>query len=187
MTRAASPQWIRGEGTGTSALGSGDSRIDPVIARTLKSLFGPGYQDRPGDRRLSGESWAGSLTPTQHLHLCEFELGIVGPFASQLDTQGCSENDPSPILGIWLHPCDTAFLNGDRAKEKAFNHSPIPSSVTSHSDPGSLLFDPEIERTLRQIRQARRRAELAKLALNNNPFYSSDSSSDSDTQSSSSV
>ncbi|MED6126226.1 hypothetical protein PIB30_076247 [Stylosanthes scabra] len=35
--------------------------------------------------------------------------------------------------------------------------------------------------------QARHRAELARLALNNNPFYSSDSSSDSDTQSSSSV
>ncbi|MED6125191.1 hypothetical protein PIB30_066370 [Stylosanthes scabra] len=57
----------------------------------------------------------------------------------------------------------------------------------SHSDPGSLLFDPEIERTLRRTRQARRRAELARLSLNSNPFYSSDSSSDSDTQSSSSV
>ncbi|MED6106132.1 hypothetical protein PIB30_002025 [Stylosanthes scabra] len=55
----------------------------------------------------------------------------------------------------------------------------------SHSSPGSLLFDPEIERTLRRTRQAKRRAELARLALNNN--RSSDSSSDSDTQSSYSV
>ncbi|MED6217444.1 hypothetical protein PIB30_017691, partial [Stylosanthes scabra] len=59
--------------------------------------------------------------------------------------------------------------------------------LRSHSDPGSLLFDPEIERTLRRTRQARCRAELARLTLNNNPFYSSDSSSGSDTQSSSSV
>ncbi|MED6181726.1 hypothetical protein PIB30_021996 [Stylosanthes scabra] len=55
----------------------------------------------------------------------------------------------------------------------------------SYSDPGSLLFDPEIERTLRRTRQAGRQVELARLTLNNNPF--SDSSSDSDTQSSSSV
>ncbi|MED6222673.1 hypothetical protein PIB30_066559 [Stylosanthes scabra] len=59
--------------------------------------------------------------------------------------------------------------------------------LRSHSDPGSLLFDPEIERTLRRTRQARRRAELARLALDNNPFYFSECSSDSDTQSSSSV
>ncbi|MED6176159.1 hypothetical protein PIB30_085412 [Stylosanthes scabra] len=64
---------------------------------------------------------------------------------------------------------------------------PLDRLVESHSDPGSLLFDPEIERTLRRTRQARRRDELAKLALNNNPFYSSDSSSDSNTRSSSSV
>ncbi|MED6109627.1 hypothetical protein PIB30_035410 [Stylosanthes scabra] len=82
MTRAASPQWIRGEGTGTSALGPGDSRIDP---------------DRPGDSRLSGGSWAGSLTPTQHLHLCELELDIVGRFASQLDSQGCAEVPPRGV------------------------------------------------------------------------------------------
>ncbi|MED6143459.1 hypothetical protein PIB30_006411 [Stylosanthes scabra] len=37
--------------------------------------------------------------------------------------------------------------------------------LRSHSSPGSLLFDPEIERTLRRTRQARRRAELARLAL----------------------
>ncbi|MED6109600.1 hypothetical protein PIB30_035194 [Stylosanthes scabra] len=42
--------------------------------------------------------------------------------------------------------------------------------VTSHSDPGLLLFDPEIERTLRRARQARCRAELARLASDNNPF-----------------
>ncbi|MED6171174.1 hypothetical protein PIB30_038322 [Stylosanthes scabra] len=63
---------------------------------------------------------------------------------------------------------------------------PAPSGrVTSHSSTGSLLFDLEIERTLRRTRQARHRAKLARLALNNNPF--SDSSSDFDTQSSSSV
>ncbi|MED6181872.1 hypothetical protein PIB30_023395 [Stylosanthes scabra] len=50
--------------TGTTALGPGDSRIDP---------------DCPGDSGYSRESWAGSLTPMQHLHVCEFELGIVGP------------------------------------------------------------------------------------------------------------
>ncbi|MED6158650.1 hypothetical protein PIB30_034707 [Stylosanthes scabra] len=60
-----------------------------------------------------------------------------------------------------------------------------PGGPLSHSDPGSLLFDLEIERTLRRTRQARRRVELVRLALNNNPF--SDSSSDSDTQSCSSV
>ncbi|MED6184584.1 hypothetical protein PIB30_048795 [Stylosanthes scabra] len=60
-------------------------------------------------------------------------------------------------------------------------------NIWSHSDPGSLLFDPEIKRTLHRTSQARRRTELARPALNNNPFYSSDSSSDSDTQSSSSV
>ncbi|MED6170697.1 hypothetical protein PIB30_033463 [Stylosanthes scabra] len=59
--------------------------------------------------------------------------------------------------------------------------------LRSHSDPGSLLFEPEIERTLRRTRQARRRAELARVALDNNPFYFFGSSSDSDTQSSSSV
>ncbi|MED6219310.1 hypothetical protein PIB30_034653 [Stylosanthes scabra] len=48
----------------------------------------------------------------------------------------------------------------------------------------SLLFDPEMERTLCRPRQTRRRAELGRLALNNNPFYSS---SDSDIQSSSSI
>ncbi|MED6122366.1 hypothetical protein PIB30_039038 [Stylosanthes scabra] len=62
--------------------------------------------------------------------------------------------------------------------------SPI---MRSHSDPGSLLFDLEIERTLRRTRQARRRAELARLPLNNNPFYSSNSSFDSNTQPSSSI
>ncbi|MED6151361.1 hypothetical protein PIB30_081795 [Stylosanthes scabra] len=57
----------------------------------------------------------------------------------------------------------------------------------SHSDPGSLLFDPEIERTLRRTRQAKRRAKLVRLALNNNHFYSFDCSSDFNTRSSFSV
>ncbi|MED6164413.1 hypothetical protein PIB30_089782 [Stylosanthes scabra] len=42
--------------------------------------------------------------------------------------------------------------------------------LRSHLDLGLLLFDPEIERTLRRARQARRRAELARLASDNNPF-----------------
>ncbi|MED6201480.1 hypothetical protein PIB30_095505 [Stylosanthes scabra] len=52
----------------------------------------------------------------------------------------------------------------------------------SHSDPGLLLFDPEIERTLRRARQTRRRAELTRLASDNNPFDWSNSDSDSDTR-----
>ncbi|MED6214271.1 hypothetical protein PIB30_101388, partial [Stylosanthes scabra] len=56
----------------------------------------------------------------------------------------------------------------------------------SHSDPGMLLFDPKMERTLRRARQARRRAELARLASDNNPFDWSNSDSDSDTQTTSS-
>ncbi|MED6113617.1 hypothetical protein PIB30_072538 [Stylosanthes scabra] len=51
----------------------------------------------------------------------------------------------------------------------------------SHSDSSLLLFDPEIERTLCRARQARRRAELARLASDNNPFDWSNSDSDSDT------
>ncbi|MED6164185.1 hypothetical protein PIB30_087244 [Stylosanthes scabra] len=56
--------------------------------------------------------------------------------------------------------------------------------LRSHSDPGLLLFDPEIERTLRRARQARRRAELARLASDNIPFYLSDTDSDTQTTSS---
>ncbi|MED6128667.1 hypothetical protein PIB30_100128, partial [Stylosanthes scabra] len=40
----------------------------------------------------------------------------------------------------------------------------------SHSDPGMLLFDPENEQTLRRARQAKRRAELARLASDKNPL-----------------
>ncbi|MED6223651.1 hypothetical protein PIB30_076135 [Stylosanthes scabra] len=58
--------------------------------------------------------------------------------------------------------------------------------LRSHSDPGLLLFDPEIEQTLCRARQARRRAELARLASDNNPFDWSNSDSDSDTQTTSS-
>ncbi|MED6127846.1 hypothetical protein PIB30_092040 [Stylosanthes scabra] len=56
--------------------------------------------------------------------------------------------------------------------------------LRSHSDPGLLLFDPEIERTLRRARQARRRAKLARLALDNIPFDWSDSDSNTQTTSS---
>ncbi|MED6149918.1 hypothetical protein PIB30_067198 [Stylosanthes scabra] len=56
----------------------------------------------------------------------------------------------------------------------------------SHSDPGLLLFDPEIERTLRRTRQARRRTKLARLASDNNPFDWSNFDSDSDTHTTSS-
>ncbi|MED6221075.1 hypothetical protein PIB30_050969 [Stylosanthes scabra] len=58
--------------------------------------------------------------------------------------------------------------------------------VQSHSDPGLLLFDPEIERTLRRARQAKRRAELARLASDNNPFNWCNSDFDSDTRTASS-
>ncbi|MED6184537.1 hypothetical protein PIB30_048303 [Stylosanthes scabra] len=54
----------------------------------------------------------------------------------------------------------------------------------SHSDPGLLLFDPEIERTLCRARQARRRAELARLVSYNNPFDWSNYESDTRTTSS---
>ncbi|MED6198386.1 hypothetical protein PIB30_065857, partial [Stylosanthes scabra] len=63
---------------------------------------------------------------------------------------------------------------------------PGKQKCVSHSDPGLFLFDPEIERTLRRARQARRQAELARLALDNNPFDWSNSDSDSDTQTTSS-
>ncbi|MED6120995.1 hypothetical protein PIB30_025951 [Stylosanthes scabra] len=53
--------WFTTVITGTSAVGPGDSRFDRG----------------PGDSRHSRESGAGLLTLTQHLHLCEFELGIV--------------------------------------------------------------------------------------------------------------
>ncbi|MED6186884.1 hypothetical protein PIB30_070914 [Stylosanthes scabra] len=58
--------------------------------------------------------------------------------------------------------------------------------LISHSNPGLLLFDPEIERTLHRARQARRRAELARLASDNILFDWSDSDSDSNTQTTSS-
>ncbi|MED6148839.1 hypothetical protein PIB30_056811 [Stylosanthes scabra] len=81
--------------TGTSALGLGDSRFNP---------------DCPGDSGYSREWWAGSLTPTQHLHLCEFELGI---------------NDPSPILGILVAPLRHLLKRLDAAREGrgAFNYN----------------------------------------------------------------
>ncbi|MED6225307.1 hypothetical protein PIB30_092511, partial [Stylosanthes scabra] len=56
----------------------------------------------------------------------------------------------------------------------------------SHSDPGLLLFDPEIERTLRRARQAKSRVELARLASDNNSLDWSNSNSDSDTRTTSS-
>ncbi|MED6209556.1 hypothetical protein PIB30_055783 [Stylosanthes scabra] len=56
--------------------------------------------------------------------------------------------------------------------------------LRSHSDPGLLLFDPKIERTLRRARQARCRAELARLGSDNNPFDWSNSDSDTRTTSS---
>ncbi|MED6213683.1 hypothetical protein PIB30_095684, partial [Stylosanthes scabra] len=56
--------------------------------------------------------------------------------------------------------------------------------LRSHLDPGLLLFDLEIERTLRRARQARCRAELARLASDNNPFNWSNSDSDTQTTSS---
>ncbi|MED6124079.1 hypothetical protein PIB30_055737 [Stylosanthes scabra] len=104
------------------------------------------------------------------------------------------------LLGILVAPCDT-FLKrsrrcpqGIRDFQNYNDETPRPerarhvfgavageAEYLSHSSPGSLLFDPKIERTLRP----KRRAELARLALNKNPF--SDSSSDSYTQSSSSV
>ncbi|MED6187995.1 hypothetical protein PIB30_081761, partial [Stylosanthes scabra] len=59
----------------------------------------------------------------------------------------------------------------------------------SNSDPNLLLFDPEIERTLRRARQVRRRIEFENnlrsrtenLASENNSSYSSDSEFDRDT------
>ncbi|MED6223027.1 hypothetical protein PIB30_070055 [Stylosanthes scabra] len=58
----------------------------------------------------------------------------------------------------------------------------------SNSDPNLLLFDPEIERTLRRARQVRRRIEfenslhsqIENLASENNSAYSSDSDFDCD-------
>ncbi|MED6149885.1 hypothetical protein PIB30_066923 [Stylosanthes scabra] len=63
----------------------------------------------------------------------------------------------------------------------------------SNSDPNLLLFDPEIERTLRRARQVRRRIEFVSnlrsqtenLASVNNSSYSSNSDFDSDILSSS--
>ncbi|MED6224002.1 hypothetical protein PIB30_079599 [Stylosanthes scabra] len=63
----------------------------------------------------------------------------------------------------------------------------------SNSDPNLLLFDPEIERTLRRARQVRRRIEFENnlrsqtenLASENNSAYSSDSAFDCDILSSS--
>ncbi|MED6109512.1 hypothetical protein PIB30_034304 [Stylosanthes scabra] len=89
----------------------------------------------------------------------------------------------------WIVPVTAGYSWEPRAESRTPSNTCSKCELNpelSHSSPGSLLFDPEIERTLRRTRQARRRAELARLALNNNPFYS-DSSSDSDTQSSSSV
>ncbi|MED6177861.1 hypothetical protein PIB30_102047, partial [Stylosanthes scabra] len=61
-----------------------------------------------------------------------------------------------------------------------------------NSDPDLLLFDPEIERTLRHTRQVRRRVELqntlrsqaTRLSSDNDSIYSSDSDFESRTSSS---
>ncbi|MED6163924.1 hypothetical protein PIB30_084805 [Stylosanthes scabra] len=58
--------------------------------------------------------------------------------------------------------------------------------LRSNSEPDLLLFDPEIERTLRCARQVRRRLEFennsrsqtAELASENNSVYSSDTDTD---------
>ncbi|MED6111458.1 hypothetical protein PIB30_052471 [Stylosanthes scabra] len=60
--------------------------------------------------------------------------------------------------------------------------------LRSNSDPNLLLFDPEIERTLRRARQVRHRIEFENnlrsqtenLAYENNSAYSSDSDFDCD-------
>ncbi|MED6179632.1 hypothetical protein PIB30_002456 [Stylosanthes scabra] len=80
--------------TGKSALGPGDSRIDPVLQRVVQQL----------------SKGVGSLTPAPYPHPCEF---VSNP------------NDPSPILGIWLHPCDISLKRLDATREGrgAFNYN----------------------------------------------------------------
>ncbi|MED6124607.1 hypothetical protein PIB30_060469 [Stylosanthes scabra] len=87
------------------------------------------------------------------------------------------ENDPSPVLGIFKLGCISMILSkfGNRGPDKAAHTKFLASlpgrqKCVSYSDPGLLLFDPEIERTLRRARQARCRAELTRLASDNNSF-----------------
>ncbi|MED6127257.1 hypothetical protein PIB30_086400 [Stylosanthes scabra] len=93
------------------------------------------------------------------------------------------ENDPSPVLGIYKHGC---ISTGLRAAIKFLVPLPGKQKFVSVFDPGLLLFDPEIERTLRRARQAKRRAELARMASDNNTFNWSHSDSDADTRTTSS-
>ncbi|MED6210607.1 hypothetical protein PIB30_065715 [Stylosanthes scabra] len=123
---------------------------------TSTSAWGPSDSrfdpDCTGDSEYSWESGAESRTPS---NTCTY-----------------------PVRGAVLSTTTTKASPPERACH-VFGTVAGEAKYLSHSDPSSLLFDPLIERTLRRTRQARRRAELARLALNNNPF--SDSSSDTDT------
>ncbi|MED6115136.1 hypothetical protein PIB30_087355 [Stylosanthes scabra] len=80
---------------------------------------------------------------------------------------------------------NSSFPDQPRARHQILG-AVVGEAEISHSDPGWLLFGLKIERTLRRARQARRRAELARLASDNILFDWFDSDSDSDTQTTSS-